>query len=1071
MTMRNESESTSSESTVNSDTVANFKPQMTERGPVVWGPTDRAFEAPVKEIGKGPLYVEADERLPEVAPDAAADANSRKKFSFNVDRRDFIKLFSATAVASSAACVRRPVEMAIPYVNQPVDFIPGVANYYATTCGECAAGCGVVVKTREGRPTKLEGNPDHPISQGGLCTLGQSGLQGLYHLERRSGPMKNSAGTLTATTWDETYSELAEKLAGKRVAVFTGGSTGNRHQFYREWLKNIGSSEENLFTYESNNLYSTLTQAHMMVYGVEAMPRFDIRSARVVYGIGTDFLDIGQSPVFAAKSFAAMHGFQGGTMGKFVQFESAMTQTGGRADFRHVIAPNSELVATLLLVKALAANPGAKGSSQARAVVNKVLAANAAVLDGAYETVGVTAEAFAAAAEDLITKGPGLVMVGGSHSFDANATLLQIAGIMANELTGAYGQTVFIDRGWMPAPVKAGDLKRFMAASDNFDAVIFVNTNPVFTIPAAYGFVDAVKKIGTVVSIQQEPCETDGLAQYVLNGHHYLESWGDEQPVAGFWSARQPAIRPTTDSRQAEDIMLWLAATMKKPMGFSEYRDYLRAKWKGVQALIDAKVEFNLFFDAVLRRGFVGKLSQRTAEAFKDVSAAMTVTALKPKGTLTVISPLDARIHDGRGASRPVLQEVGDSMTSICWDTWAGVNPNTAKKLGLKRNDLLTVEGAGGNIKVALYPLPGLHPDAVVIHRGNGHEAGISKISGGNGVNPLGIFAKGEDSLTGLPVTSGEAVKLSRTGDIYRLAATQFSTDLGNRADIAVKLSIKGALELGDKPVDRENVPNMFPALYDNVEYRWGLSVDLGKCTGCGACQVACAQENNVAQVGREEVLLGRMMHWIRLDRYYRGELDNPQVTIQPMMCQQCSHAPCEAVCPVYATTHEPEGINAMTYNRCIGTRYCANACPYKVRRFNWWTNKWNTIGDREQDRNFRAMNPDITVRTRGVMEKCNFCFSRIREVKHRAKERGNKVQDGEIRVACEQTCPSDALVFGNLKDPMSRVSQLRNDARSYLALNGEPGSPHHGLKTMPNVSYVSHISHAEPAGADKHHG
>lgn len=1059
----------SSAAAATSDVVAAFKPEMTERGPIVWGPVDGPLEAPAKEIGSGPLYIDAEEVMPEIGADPAMDANARKKFSFNVDRRDFLKIFGAGAVASSAACVRRPVELAIPYVNQPVDFVPGVANYYATTCGECAAGCGVVVRTREGRPTKLEGNPDHPISQGGLCALGQSGLQALYHPERRSGPMKNNGGQMSASNWDSVYAELAEKMAGKRVAIFTGGATGNRHQFYRDWLKQIGSSEDNLFTYESNNLYGALTQSHAMVYGVEAMPRYDIRAARTLFGIGADFLDVGQSPVFSAKSFAAMHSFQGGTMGKFTQFESVLTQTGGRADFRHVIPPNAELITTLLLVKALAAHSGAKGSAAARAAINKVLAANASVLEGAYDAIGVKPEVFTEAAEELLTKGPGLVMVGGSHSFDASATQLQIAGIMANELCGAYGQTVFIDRGWMTSPVKAGDLKRFMAAAANLDAVIFIDTNPAFTIPAAFGFGDAVKNIGTVVSIQVQPCETDLLAQYVLNGHHYLESWGDEQPVAGFWSARQPAIRATTDSRQAEDVLLWIAAAAKKPMGYSEYRDYLRSKWKSVQALIDAKVEFPLFFNAVLRRGFVGKLSQRAAEPFKDISTAMTVPALKPAGTLALLAPIDPRLHDGRGASRPVLQEVGDGMTSICWDTWVGLNPGTAKKLGLKRNDLLTIEGAGGSVKAGLYPTPGLHPDAVVIHRGNGHATGLSKITDGAGVNPLGLFAKGEDSITGLPVSSGETVRLSRTGEIYRLAAMQKSTDLGNRADIAVKLSVKGALELGDKPVDRENVPNLYKDLYANVEYRWGLSVDLGKCTGCGACQVACSQENNVAQVGREEVLLGRMMHWIRLDRYYRGELDNPQVTFQPMMCQQCTHAPCEAVCPVYATTHEPEGINAMTYNRCIGTRYCANACPYKVRRFNWWTNKWNTIGDRPQDRNLRAMNPDITVRTRGVMEKCNFCFSRIRDAKHRAKERGNKVQDGEIRVACEQTCPSDAMVFGNLKDQMSRVSQLRADARSYLALNGEPGSPHFGLKTMPNVNYVSHISHAEPAGGNHH--
>jgi molybdopterin-containing oxidoreductase family iron-sulfur binding subunit len=268
-----------------------------------------------------------------------------------------------------------------------------------------------------------------------------------------------------------------------------------------------------------------------------------------------------------------------------------------------------------------------------------------------------------------------------------------------------------------------------------------------------------------------------------------------------------------------------------------------------------------------------------------------------------------------------------------------------------------------------------------------------------------------------------------------------------------------------------DDVPDLYPALYKDVEHRWGLSVDLSKCTGCGACMVACATENNVPMVGREQILLGREMHWIRLDRYFAGDVDNPQVTVQPMMCQQCSHAPCEAVCPVYATQHDPEGINSMTYNRCIGTRYCANACPYKVRRFNWWTHKWNVVGDRLVDRNPRVLNPDVTVRTRGVMEKCNFCFQRVREAKHRAKETKRKIQDGEIRVACEQTCPSDAIVFGNLLDPQSRVAALRKDQKSYMALNGIPGVHPYGIKTLPNVTYVKHISWAEPAGKKDVHG
>jgi molybdopterin-containing oxidoreductase family iron-sulfur binding subunit len=301
---------------------------------------------------------------------------------------------------------------------------------------------------------------------------------------------------------------------------------------------------------------------------------------------------------------------------------------------------------------------------------------------------------------------------------------------------------------------------------------------------------------------------------------------------------------------------------------------------------------------------------------------------------------------------------------------------------------------------------------------------------------------------------------------MYRLAAMQKSHDIGNRTAIIKKYDVADlATVLRKRSLD--DVPDLYPALIEDqkAEYRWGMSIDLTKCSGCGACMAACAVENNIPQIGREQILLGREMHWVRLDRYFAGDVDNPQVSFQPMMCQQCTHAPCEAVCPVIATSHDPEGINAMTYNRCIGTRYCANACPYKVRRFNWWTHKWGVMGDRPQDRMPRAMNPEVTVRTRGVMEKCNFCTQRVRQAKYTAKEQSRTVRDGELLTACAQVCPSDAIIFGNLKDQSSRVSLERKDHRSYLALGGDPDKNEFGLKTMPNVSYMAIVAHRAPLG------
>lgn len=1044
---------------------------LDERGPVIFGPVDGPLERPAETIVDGPLYMDTDEVMPELASrHSAAEQKdeARKALAINLDRRDFLKLFSATAVASSAACVRRPVEKAIPYVNQPVDFVPSVANHYATTCGECPAGCGMVVKTREGRPVKIEGNPEHPVSLGATCTLGQGSLQGLYHPERRKSPAFKRADRTDSLSWEDSYEILAKQFAGKKVGIFTGGSTGNRHQFYREWLQKIGSSPANLYTYESNGLYAAITKAHDMAFGVEVMPRIDLRQVRTIVGIGADFLDVGTSPVFFAKNFSEARNLKGGRMARLVQFESAMTITGGRADDRHPIAPNSELVTALLLMKALVDRPEAKGSAATKAIARKILASNAAVVASAPDAVGVGVEVFDTLATQMLAN-PSVVFAGGTHGFDDNATRLQLAAIVLNELCGAYGTSLVIDRAWMVPPVKPDDLKRFAKEAAQLDALIVIDSNPAFTLPASFGFKDLVSKIPFVVSMQSQPVETDDLAQVVLPVNHFLESWGDEQPAAGFWSARQPSVLATTDSRQAEDALLWIAAHMKRPMGHADYRSYIREKWKSVAAMVDGKTDFEVFLKLALRRGFVGKLTSRSAGVLRDVASSVKASALPAAGTLRLLAPLDIRLNDGRGANKPVLQETGDAMTTITWDSWVAMNPETAKKLGLRRNDVLKVEGEAGVIEAALYPLPGVHADAVVVHRGNGHAAHVSKISGNNGIDPLVLFAQATDEFTGMPVTSGAAVKVARTGKIFQLAAMQKHNDLANRRDIVKKLPVDKAVHKANKRHDLDDVPDLYPEMYKEQDYRWGLSVDLTKCTGCGACQVACAQENNVPQVGREQINLGREMHWVRLDRYFEGDTNNPQVSIQPMMCQQCSHAPCEAVCPVFATTHDPEGVNSMTYNRCIGTRYCANACPYKVRRFNWWTHRWNMIGDRLQDRNLRALNPDVTVRTRGVMEKCNFCFSRIREAKHNAKVQGRKVIDGEIRTACEQVCPSDAIVFGNLKDPGSRVSRLRADGRSYLALGGHPEIKEYGLKTLPNVSYMAQVSHKEGYGADPH--
>lgn len=1015
------------------------------------------------------LYISAEEIIPdleEAQPSLEGAKGGDTKLS--VHRRDFMRLFSLSAVAGAASCVRRPVEKAIPYVNQPIDEAPGIAVHYASTCGGCSSGCGIMVKTREGRPVKIEGNLEHPVNQGGLCAFGQAELQGLYHPERLSEPQVRQGQQWQKETWENAFAKIASQVqTARKVGIFTRGATGNRHSFFEDVLTRLGQTRDQLYVWESNSLYASTAEAHRLAFGHADLPRVEFSKAQYVVSVGSDFQVSGLSPMSHSKGFSEGRGVRPNKQrNKFVAFESHLTITGATADVRHVIAAGSETLVTLLLVRALFENSLSKGSANERAEIAKILKDKEDQLNATYTSTGLGRNVFEQIANDLLNQ-PSIVMVGSGASFDENATLLQLAGIMANVLTGAYGTLIHFNEGWARSPVRNGDLERFIADAGQLDVLFIIDSDPVFTVPNSWKIGEAIAKVPTVVSMQYFPVETDRFAHVILPVNHSLESWGDESSNAGFWSMRQAVVRPIKGTCQSEDALLFILASASKHLPYQDYRAYLKEKWKAVYQVLAPSVTYETFFKAVIRRGFIGKMETRTYTPMQSLTEPFKKLKPTPSG-LVLSTTIDHRMLDGLGAHLPILQEIGDSLTTIAWDTWLAMNPKTMQKMGLQRNSVVQVTTPEGSLELAVYPLPGLHPQTLVIPRGNGHEDERSTISYKNGVNPLKIFAKATDPLSGQPVTSGIVVELKATDKTYRLAAMQKALGLEGRTDIVKTMTVKEAQQKRKLKKSLDDVPDLFPKL-EEAQHRWGLSIDLDKCNGCGACMVACAVENNVPQTGREQILMHREMHWIRLDRYFRGDLDNPKVTFQPVMCQHCNHAPCEGVCPVFATTHDPEGLNAMTYNRCVGTRYCANACPYKVRRFNWWTHKWGEMGERPQDRNPRPTNPDVTVRTRGVMEKCSLCVQRARDAKHLAKEHNRALQDGEFVTACAQTCSMNAIVSGNLNDAASHVSRLRRDGRAYLMLGGEPEHGHFGLKTLPNVNYLAEISLEEKTVKEGH--
>ena len=1037
------------------------------------------MEAPAKEFVPGPYYKNIEEVIPELGEaghdetDLGGNAEGQGRPPGGVDRRDFMRLFSISSLAASAGCVRRPIETVVPYVDQPIDQVPGEAIYYATV-EDSGSGCGILVKVREGRPVKIKGNPKHPLSQGGSTALVESSLQSLYHPDRRQHPqMRWGKNNINQVDWEEIFLSLGQACASTtKIGILTRGSTGHRATFFKKVLNRLGAPEENLYTFESQTLYASMAKAYELAFGFSGMPRTSLRDTRLIVGIGAEFLDIGVSPVYEQKGWSHGHTYRNGHMGELIQFESRLTLTGSKATTRHVISPGDELGVTLLLVEALLRHPSSRGAKEEKKLIREVIEAQGPLLKQTLDSLGVEKGIFQELAEKLLNGkdlNRSVVLVGQSGSNDERGTLVQLAGIMANVLIGSYEgnskSTLNIKKGWLNSPVNPGDVARFLRDGADLDVLFVIDCNPAFTLPETSGIKEVLKSVDHVVSIQPMPCETDRYAHYILPGHHFLESWGDEESVAGFWSTRQPVVRPLTQSRQAEDILLWTLAKAGKPLPYREYRDFLREQWRSIYQLAGVTVDFDTFFSAVLRRGFVGKLQSQAKPTLKSILSHFKNIPPLNQG-LRLVAHLDNRLRDGEGADRPVLQEVGDGLTTIAWDTWVGISPVTAKKLGLKYNDVVKVSTSVGSVEGAVFPFPGLHEDTIAIPRGNGRESGLSRVSEGVGFDPQRILSKAFDGLSGHPVTSGQSVTIEKTGRKYRLAAMQKHNDIANRSDIIKVVDEVTARENQGKKKDLDTAPDIYPKL-EQGDHRWGMAIDLNRCSGCSACMVSCSLENNIPQVGREQVLLGREMHWIRTDRYFSGPVENPTVTFQPVMCQHCNHAPCEAVCPVYATSHDPEGMNLQTYNRCVGTRYCANACPYKVRRFNWWTHKWNVMGDRPMDRNPRALNPDVTVRTRGIMEKCSFCYQRIRDVKHAAKEDGRKIKDGEIKTACEEACPTNAIVFGDLSDKRSGVSQSRTDHRAYLMLGGDPEHQHFGIKTFPNVSYLAKVEKAK-AGEKK---
>jgi len=1036
-----------------------------------WKGLDEKFHEPE-------FMQQAGKEFPEELPGFGA-----KLQQANTSRRDFLKVlgFSVGAATIAASC-EMPVRKSIPYLVKPDEITPGIANYYASSYVDGGNYCSVLVKTREGRPIKIEGNNLSQITYGGTDASAQASVLSLYDMHRPRGPVANKK----ATNWAELDKAVVEKLqaikaAGGTIRILSSTIISpSLKAAIAKFVEQFPGTE--LVQYDAVS-YSGLLDANEQSFGLRVVPNYRFEKAKVVVSLGADFLGTWISPTEYAYNYGLTRKVSkdNAKMSRHYQVESYASLTGLNADVRVPVKPSEETAAAITLYNLVASKLGGASISGGK-------------LESAY------AESLKNAANDLVeAKGASLVISG---SNDVNVQLIVNA---LNQLLGNYGTTIDLteysnlrqgnDTAYnkFVADVEAGTVK----------GLIIINSNPAYNLPKGDKFIEALGKLELTVSLNDKQTETDTLCQFLAPDHHYLESWGDAEPRNGHISIIQPTIDPLFDTRSAGESLLKFAGINQS------YYDFIRENWNA--NIFTKSTGLNLFghfWDRSVHDGvFTYTPTVTVTEGIIDVAAAGAAALKNVKsGGLEVVMYEKTAIGDGKDTDNPWLQELPDPVSKITWDNYACVSLKFAEANGLDytadrtrksygrtvQTIKLTVNGA--EVELPVHIQPGMPDGTIAVALGYGREV-VGK-AGEVGANVYPFLTKYSNG--GQSRYANDA-SFTVTGNDYKLGQTQthfsVSDGLNQRGIVKTTTLDEYAHDPAAGNHDRAHVKEQLQTLYGYHEFpghKWGMGIDLNACFGCGACVVACNAENNIPVVGKKEITLYREMHWLRIDRYYFGNVENPSAVFQPMMCQHCDNAPCENVCPVSATNHSSEGLNQMAYNRCIGTRYCANNCPYKVRRFNWFdywgADSFTLTGALENnydphqmtgDLTRMVLNPDVTVRSRGVMEKCSFCVQRIQEGKLTAKKQGRKLKDGDIKTACQSACVTGAIVFGDVNNPESAATLMSNDERGFKVIEE--------IHTLPSITYLTRVRNTNdkeqlkavnllsnnamhPLGADAHH-
>ncbi len=990
------------------------------------------------------------------------------------NRRDFLRAGAVASTAAAAACTydyKVPAEKVLPYVANPENVQPGLASYYAGLCNGCATACGLVARNKDGRVVHVEGNPDHPTGPG-LCARGHFDFVAAYGPDRIEGPMLGN----DKLSWNDASAKLLEAwngaiAAGKGVAWLGQYRTGS----VASLLGALASAGLRRVHYEPVGVESLLA-ASRQAFGLDELPVYELADARTIVSFGMDFLGTAFGSMAMTKGWArAKDPADGHFVARTVAITPRVGQSESQADHWIAARPGSEAKVAFALAKLAGEAKGYAGPA-AGLLAGIDVAAAASASDVSEDKLREIA-GWLAGAE------PSVVLPGGNANAGADATALAIATLLCNEVLGNVGRTV-VFRGSRPGQVSSyADAKALLddCKAGKIGLLLIDGLDPAHGFPADADAVGALAAVDRVVQIADSGNDSTNDKTLILPTGSGLEQWTDANVERGLYVLGQPAMLPLKDTRGLGDVLLGLAKAVvvavpadpaadpamavAAPLHASaaNFAEYIRQRWAAeVWPLVRGFDSEAVWWHDVQAKGVARSAAPASDSGWIATSLPVAGEAPSGGGKHTLVVYPSTLLHDGRWANVPWAQELPDPISTFFWGTWVEIHPDTAAEMGLGEKDLVEVSTGIGSIKVGWFGSKGVRKDVVAVIAGNGKKTG--RYAKGRGANAVSLLAGTTDSTSGAFAWLSTQATLKRAGGdsgVHPLCGNldQAGRHLANNVNVDDAINKQeGAaasiVAMHHVPIDERVVENgpvdMFPEP-QHPTYRFSINFDLNACNGCGACVVACALENNTPFIGPDQMRRGRTMTWIRMDRFWEGEGENQDVRYLPAICQQCSHAPCEGVCPVLATYHNLDGLNAMIYNRCVGTRYCANNCPYAARRFNYHTWEW-------PESYHLMLNPDLSAREMGVMEKCTFCAHRLRNAKDSWRDVKETVPDSALQkiTACAAACPSNAIVFGNWKDSDGAVRKKGESPRSYTLL-GE-------LNTKPGVRYGARVSYHQAA-------